>query len=98
MRLVFSAPAFHQLSRLDKRIQHRILSKLDFYLSQKQPLRFAERLTDTRFGQWRFRIGDFRVVFDVAKDAIKVLAVGHRRDIYRKEGACRSHLTLFNFA
>jgi len=83
MRLTFSDPAWRQLSRLDRPIQRRILKKLDFWLSQAEPLRFAERLVDPQCGQWRFRVGDFRMIFDVEGDTIVVLAVGHRKQIYR---------------
>lgn len=83
MTLVFSVAAFRQLSRLDKNVQQRIVKKLNFYCSQEDPLNYAEKLVDSRFGQWRFRIGDYRVLFDVANDEITVLAVGHRKEIYR---------------
>ena len=31
----------------------------------------------------RMRVGDYRIIFDEMPDKIHVLAVGHRRDIYR---------------
>ncbi|MGQ0484985.1 MAG: type II toxin-antitoxin system RelE family toxin [Hyphomicrobiales bacterium] len=31
----------------------------------------------------RLRVGDYRVIFDETKTTITVLALGHRRDIYR---------------
>ena len=31
----------------------------------------------------RMRVGDFRVIFDETPSTITVLAVGHRREIYR---------------
>ena len=31
----------------------------------------------------RLRLGDYRVIFTETSDAVEVLAVGHRRDIYR---------------
>ncbi len=83
MELVYSPTAFRQLARLEKEIQQRILRKLDFYLSQEQPLKFADRLTNAKIGQWRYRIGEYRVIFDVHADTLFVLAIGHRKDIYR---------------
>ena len=83
MELVYSSTAFRQLARLEKEIQQRILRKLDFYLSQEQPLKFADRLTNAKIGQWRYRIGEYRVIFDVRTDTLFVLAIGHRKDIYR---------------
>ncbi len=31
----------------------------------------------------RLRVGDYRIIFDETPTAITVLALGHRRDIYR---------------
>jgi len=38
---------------------------------------------DPRIGQYRFRIGDYRIIFDLADDTLCVLEVGHRKEIYR---------------
>jgi mRNA interferase RelE/StbE len=83
MEIIFTHSAFRQLKKLDKKIQKRIIKKLKFFASQKNPLQFAEPLRDRRFGQFRFRIGDYRVIFDVEKEKIIILKVGHRKDIYR---------------
>ena len=34
---------------------------------------------------WRLRVGDYRVVYEIddANQAVSVLVVGHRRDVYR---------------
>lgn len=83
MDYVFKPSALKQLEKLPKDIQRRIVKKLDFYRLQYEPLKFAEPLTDLRLGSYRFRIGQYRVVFDVEDDKISVLLVGHRKDIYR---------------
>jgi mRNA-degrading endonuclease RelE of RelBE toxin-antitoxin system len=35
---------------------------------------------------YRFRVGDYRVIydFDCSKGVLHLLAVGHRREVYRK--------------
>lgn len=83
MKIIFSENAFRQLLKLERIVQKRINSKLDFYLSQNNPLDFAERLTDYKFGDWRFRIGDYRILFDAEKDKIIILKIGHRKDSYK---------------
>lgn len=82
MKLVFSSAAFRQLSKLERSAQKRIIEKLSHYLSQQNPLAFAEKITDPQYGEWRFRIGDYRVLFDVSGGTINVLQIGHRKDIY----------------
>lgn len=83
MKLIFARSAFRQFQKLEYAVQKRIDEKLNFYISQKNPLQFAEPLQDSRFGNWRFRIGNYRVLFDVENDKIIVLKVGHRKDIYK---------------
>ena len=50
----------------------------------EDPLKHAEKLTESRMGEYRFRIGNYSVIFDVEGNEIVVLRVGHRKDIYRK--------------
>lgn len=63
-------------------LQERILSKLEFYASAKEPMWFAKPLRNLKFGHYRFRIGDYRAIFDVIHDIIFVLAIKHRKDAY----------------
>lgn len=79
----FKNQAARSLDKLPFQIRNRILLKLKFYSSQKNPLDFAEKLTEHEVGEWRFRIGDYRVIFDAIDDKIIILKVGHRKDIYK---------------
>ncbi len=81
-RLVYTHRAIRDIERLDAKIKRRIGKALLRY--EEDPLKYAERLTDSRLGTYRFRIGDYRVIFDLEGNEIVVLRVGHRRDIYRK--------------
>lgn len=83
MKLIFSHQAIRDLKKLDKFTQKRIVEKLEFFSYQSRPLSFAEKIIDSGFGEWRFRIGDYRVIFDVKSKNIIVLKIGHRREIYR---------------
>jgi len=63
-------------------IPNRIGKTLLRYL--EDPFKYAEKLTDPKLGTYRFRIGDYRVIFDMEETDIVVLRVGHRKDIYRR--------------
>ena len=52
-------------------------------MSVPNPLQFAERLTNFDFGEYRFRIGDYRVSFDIENNTVKILKIGHRKDVYK---------------
>lgn len=83
MELEFSKQALQNLKKLDKNIQRRIIEKLEFYAGQENPFASAEKLVDHAFGEWRFRIGDYRTLCDIKGEKIIVLKIGHRREIYR---------------
>lgn len=79
--LVFTERAVKDLKGLENATRTRIGKKLqEFSLA---PFEHAKKLSDARIGGYRFRIGDYRVVFDMDGDKIVVLRVGHRREIYR---------------
>ena len=83
MKVIFSHYSFQKLEKLDKIIQERIIQKLRFYSVQEDPSKFAKRLTDKELGQFSFRIGDHRVVFDFSSDTIFVVDVDRRDRVYK---------------
>lgn len=80
--LVYTQKAEKDIRRLDSKSKGRVGRTLLRYLLD--PVKYAEKLTDSRLGTYRFRIGDYRVVFDIEKNRIVILRVGHRREIYRR--------------
>jgi len=71
---------------LEKTTQKRIAQKLRFYISQDNPLHFAKKLKDTNLGTYRFRIGDYRAIFDIDDNGkiiiLLVLRIKHRKEVY----------------
>ncbi len=82
MNIFYSHRAAKEFAALPRHEQKRVAVKMRFYIRQSDPLAFAERLTDYREGQFRFRIGKYRVTFDVRDNTIFVLKVGRRDEIY----------------
>jgi mRNA interferase RelE/StbE len=81
-RLVYTHRAIRDLDELDASVKQRIGKTLLRY--ELDPLPHAEPLKQSELGSYRFRIGDYRVVFDLEGDQIVILRVGHRREIYRR--------------
>ena len=84
--LQYTQNALRALEKLDTKLAQRILRKLEFYGSQKNPLEFAKKLQPP-LDVYRFRIGEYRVLFDAASDKKKVrilfiLSVKHRKEVY----------------
>ncbi len=78
----FTSKALKEIKKLDKVNQGLVIKKIKFYCSQELFLT-AERLTNSNLGNYRFRVGDFRVVFDIDGKMVTILKVGHRREIYK---------------
>ena len=69
--------------KLDKPAIKRILDKIENYLA-KDPKGLGKMLSGQFKGFWRYRVGDFRVIYKVAEKEILILVarVGHRKNIY----------------
>jgi mRNA interferase RelE/StbE len=74
--------SIRDLDALDTSVKQRIGKTLLRY--ESDPLSHAEPLTQSELGSYRFRIGDYRVVFDIEGDEMVILRIDHRRDIYRR--------------
>ena len=50
----------------------------------ENPRAFGKALTANRKGEWRYRIGDYRLICTIEDDRLVILAlaIGHRREIY----------------
>jgi len=82
-RYEFTREAYKQLHKLPVEVQRLMIKKLDYVVSSDRPLSFAKSLIHYSAGQYRLRVGDYRIIFDTDESLFIILAVGHRRDIYR---------------
>ena len=50
----------------------------------ENPRVHGKGLVENKSGQWRYRIGDYRVICEIKDEEIiiLVLEIGHRREIY----------------
>ena len=84
--LLLTKKAKDDFLMLEKCIQKRIANKLRFFILSKNPLKYAKKLKDYRLGTYRFRIGDYRAIFDVDKKGniiiLMILRVKHRKEVY----------------
>ncbi len=82
----FQLTAQRQIRELDRVIQKRILRFFhQRLLSLGHPRQAGKALTGDKVGLWRYRIGDHRAICRIEDDrlVVLVLALGHRREIYR---------------
>lgn len=76
-----------EFRKLDKYTQKIIRAWIDRNLVDcENPRVHGKSVTANRSGQWRYRIGDYRLICSIEDDKLVILAltVGHRSDIYKQ--------------
>ena len=77
-----------EFRKLDKYTQKMLRAWIDKNLVDcEDPRQHGKGLTANLSGQWRYRIGDYRLICQINDDELIILAltVGHRRDIYKEQ-------------
>ena len=73
------------LEKMDKYTKRIIFEWIDKNLEGcSDPRVHGKPLTANQTGQWRYRVGDYRILADIQDNrlVILVIAVGHRREIH----------------
>lgn len=81
----YTPHAVKDLKKLDKQTRALIFGWIEKNLVDcENPRQHGKGLTANRSGQWRYRIGDYRLIAEIQDDkvVILVLTVGHRREVY----------------
>ena len=85
--LIYAPSAQKDLLSLDHSISERILKKIKKYAEAPDALVTAKALTGNMAGLYRYRVGDYRIVFSVDEGGIvtilTILNIAHRKDVYR---------------
>ena len=85
--VLFTEDAKKDLKRMDRQSAALILGWIRKNLEGcENPRQHGKPLTANRSGQWRYRVGDYRIIAKIDNNEITifVLRSGHRRDIYEK--------------
>mgnify|MGYP004487808763 FL=1 len=80
----FSKNALKFLKKLDKHTSLLITAWIRKNLEGcSDPRVHGKGLTSNRSGEWRYRVGDYRLIADIQDDRviILILEIGHRSDI-----------------
>jgi mRNA interferase RelE/StbE len=76
--IILAPEAVEDLGRLSARDRSSIRDALERYLRfqpEKESKSSIKRLRGFRRPQYRLRVGDFRVFYDVGEDAVEILAI-----------------------
>jgi mRNA interferase RelE/StbE len=82
-RIEVAPAAARQLRKLDPPARRRIQAAVELLAQEPRPAGATKLVSGDR--EWRVRTGDYRIVYEIHDQVllVLVLAVGHRRDIYR---------------
>lgn len=86
-RVEYTEKAVKDLKKLDKYTKLMIKAWIDKNLVDcENPRVHGKALKANHNGQWRYRIGDYRLICVIEDDRLVITAlnVGHRREVYEK--------------
>lgn len=85
--LIYAPSAQKDLRSLDNSVADRILNKIKKYSEAPDARVTAKALTGTLTGLYRYRVGDYRIIFSVDEQEVvtilTILNIAHRKDVYR---------------
>ena len=83
-RVEVAPAALRQLRKLDPPARRRVQAAIELLSDEPRP-GGAKKLVGGD-GEWRVRTGDYRIVYEIRDSVLLILvvAVGHRREIYRR--------------
>ncbi len=84
-KVIFTEEAKKELKKLDKHIASLIIGWIEKNLQNTEnPRQHGKGLVANKMGQWRYRIGDYRLICEIQDEQITILVleVGHRKNIY----------------
>ena len=82
-KVVWKEETKKDLAKLDHTIVKKITDRVENYLIQ-DPLNLGERLFYDWKGHYRYRVGDYRVIYEIKQNQLLILVVkvGHRKEVY----------------
>jgi mRNA interferase RelE/StbE len=76
--------AENDLKRLPTSIFHRIIPQIKTLTENPRPSG-CRKITGSK-NDWRIRIGDYRIIYEIDEKAkaVRIMRVRHRREVYRR--------------
>jgi mRNA interferase RelE/StbE len=71
------------LQLIDNKTKQRIKKAIEERLSVL-PHNYGAPLRKTLKGYWKMRVGDYRIVFKVVENEVRIMGIRNRKDIYQK--------------
>lgn len=80
-KIVLTKKARKDIEKLDIVAMKRLKKALVKFSTD--PKNYSIKLSGSADGAYRFRVGNYRIIFDMHIDEIIILRIQHRREVYR---------------
>ena len=83
----YTAQVLKTLEKMDKFTKRILVDWIEKNLvGCENPRIHGKALSSNRVGQWRYRVGDYRIIAKIEDDKliILVITIGHKREVYDK--------------
>lgn len=80
-KITYKTTVIKDLRRIDKQEARKIINKLEKALSENPDAGVA--LTGEFQGLFRYRAGDYRVIYSKSPGQVLILRIAHRKEVYR---------------
>ncbi len=82
-KIVFTKESAKDIEKLDQTVKKQLYKKLVYFKDLADIKVVAKKLHNHEAGEYRLRVGNFRIIFDLDKHTIVVLRIQHRKDVYK---------------
>ena len=82
-KIFYKSSVEKDIKSMDKQEQSRIIKKLEEALSRnpKRGKKLAGKFKDL----YSYRIGDYRIVYNLIPKGVLILRIAHKREVYKKK-------------
>lgn len=86
-KIDFDKKAKKEFINLDKAVQKQIDKFLLKLINGTNPRRFGGALNGNLQSFWRYRVGDYRLIYSIEDEIVTVLVlrVEHRKEVYKRK-------------
>jgi mRNA interferase RelE/StbE len=80
-RIDYKNSVFSDLKKIDRPVVERIIRDIDIRLAENPKI--GEALTGQFKGLYKYRVGDWRVIYSILSDSVLILRIRHRSVVYQ---------------
>ncbi len=84
-KVIITHEARNDIDDMEVIVKKQLHKKLLYYASLEDIKVVAKKLTDYETGEYRLRVGNYRIIFDLNKHTMIILRVQHRKDVYKQK-------------